>query len=66
MTGAGLADADAHLVAAARAILRDGGRRPGGQPPIALSGGPAPADEDVALRIWPERGRPIDPDGPPF
>ncbi|MFE2581269.1 GntR family transcriptional regulator [Streptomyces sp. NPDC059378] len=62
----GVSDADRHLIEAARAILRDGGRRPEGQPDIAGSGGPQPADEDVVLRIWPERGEPRDPDGPPF
>ncbi|GGN45746.1 GntR family transcriptional regulator [Streptomyces fuscichromogenes] len=62
----GVADADRHLIESARAILRDGGRRPEGQPGIALSGGPMPDDEDVALRIWPERGEPRDPNGPPF
>ncbi|WP_052768607.1 GntR family transcriptional regulator [Streptomyces humi] len=61
----GVTDADRHLIESARAILRDGGRRPAGQPGIALSAGPAPADEDVVLRIWPERGEPRDPDGPP-
>ncbi|MCG7204839.1 GntR family transcriptional regulator [Streptomyces arenae] len=62
----GVSDADRHLIESARAILRDGGRRPEGQPGIALSGGPTPAEEDVTLRIWPERGEPRDPDGPPF
>lgn len=62
----GVTDADRHLIESARAILRDGGRRPQGQPGIALWGGPVPVDEDVVLRIWPERGEPRDPDGPPF
>lgn len=62
----GVSDADRHLIASARAILRDGGRRPEGQPGIAHSGGPVPADEDVVLRIWPERGEITDPFGPPF
>ncbi|MFH8797662.1 GntR family transcriptional regulator [Streptomyces sp. NPDC017941] len=62
----GVTDADRHLIESARAILRDGGRRPEGQPGIALWGGPVPADEDVVLRIWPERGEPRDPNGPPF
>lgn len=62
----GVTDADRHLIESARAILRDGGRRPEGQPGIALMGGPVPTDEDVVLRIWPERGEPLDPDGPPF
>ncbi|MPY32785.1 GntR family transcriptional regulator [Streptomyces adustus] len=62
----GVSDADRHLLESARAILRDGGRRPEGQPGIALSGGPQPADEDVVLRIWPEHGEVRDPDGPPI
>lgn len=66
LVAAGVGDADTHLIASARAILRDGGQRPEGQAPIAISGGPAPADEDVVLRIWPERGDPLDPNGPPF
>ncbi|MEJ8662221.1 GntR family transcriptional regulator [Streptomyces sp. MS1.AVA.4] len=66
LVGAGQREADAHLLAAARAILRDGGRRPEGQPAIAIHGMRRPADEDVALRIWPERGDPAGPDGPPF
>ncbi|MDW8804386.1 GntR family transcriptional regulator, partial [Streptomyces scabiei] len=61
----GVTDADRHLIASARAIIRDGGRRPEGQPGIAHWGGPVPVDEDVVLRIWPERGKP-DPDGWPF
>jgi hypothetical protein len=64
VTGAGLADADARLVASARAILRDGGRRPDGQPAGAQMGGPEPADEDVAARIWPERPPPHRPGRP--
>ena len=62
----GVTDADRHLIESARAILRDGGRRPEGQPGIAHWGGPTPADEDVVLRIWPERGEPRDPDESPF
>lgn len=62
----GPCDGDTHVIATARAILRDGGRRPEGQEPIAVHGGPRPADEDVVLRIWPERAAPADPDGPPF
>ncbi|WP_318218964.1 GntR family transcriptional regulator [Streptomyces sp. SCL15-6] len=62
----GPCEGDAHVIATARAILRDGGRRPEDQPPIAVHGGPRLADEDVVLRIWPERGEPRDPDGPPF
>ncbi|MFH8813039.1 GntR family transcriptional regulator [Streptomyces hygroscopicus] len=60
----GVSDADQHLIASARAILRDGGHRPDGQQPIAHRGGPTPADEDVVLRIWPERAAPVDPDQP--
>lgn len=66
MVGSGIADADRHLIASARAILRDGGRRPDGQPGIALAGGPIPWAEDVVLRIWPERARPPGPGEPPF
>lgn len=66
LVGTGPSDADTHLIASARAILRDGGCRPEGQPGIAHSGGRKPADEDVVLRIWPERGEPRDPNGPPF
>ncbi|GAA4209112.1 hypothetical protein GCM10022252_75140 [Streptosporangium oxazolinicum] len=61
----GPCDADRHLIASARAILRDCGRRPEDQEAIAYLGGPEPDDEDVILRIWPERGQ-YDPDGPPF
>lgn len=66
IVGHGLADADRHLVAAARAILRDGAVRPENQAPIAHIGGPEPVGEDVVLRIWPERARPLGPDDPPF
>ena len=66
MVGAGQQDADTHLLAAARAILRDGGRRTQRQDGIAYYAGSPPEDEDVVLRIWPERGVPRDPDGPPF
>ncbi|SFQ26243.1 GntR family transcriptional regulator [Amycolatopsis rubida] len=66
IVGHGLTDADRHLVAAARAILRDGAARPEGQAPIAQSGGPQPVGEHVALRIWPDRARPLGPDDPPF
>ncbi|MFD5589337.1 GntR family transcriptional regulator [Streptomyces sp. NPDC127063] len=62
----GPCEGDTHVIETARAILRDGGRRPDGQEPIALHGGPTPADEHVVLRIWPERAAPADPDGPPF
>ncbi|MFE1292183.1 GntR family transcriptional regulator [Streptomyces sp. NPDC058751] len=62
----GVSDADRHLVESARAILRDGGRRPEGQPAVALSDGPQSADEDVVLRIWPERAESRDPHGPLF
>ncbi|MGW3910527.1 GntR family transcriptional regulator [Streptomyces sp. NPDC005070] len=62
----GVSDADQHLIESARAILRDGGRRPEGQPTIAHSGGPVPTDEDVVLRIWPERADPAHADWPPF
>ncbi|GAB3902509.1 hypothetical protein GCM10029964_093090 [Kibdelosporangium lantanae] len=65
IVGHGLTDADQHLVAAARAILRDGAARPEGQAPIAYYGGPEPAGEDVVLRIWPERATPS-PWDPPF
>jgi DNA-binding transcriptional MocR family regulator len=65
--GAGLGPADDHLLAAARAILRDGARRPDGQPPIAAHGGIVPPGEAVALRIWPERAHHAHgPDDPPF
>jgi len=66
LVSVGQTDSDVHLVEAARAVLRDGARRPARQPAIAEQGGPTPADEDVALRIWPERGAPMDPNGPPF
>lgn len=66
LVAAGPTEGDAHLIAAARALLRDGGRRPEGQEPIAVYGGPQPVAEDVARRIWPERGAPDGPDGPPF
>jgi DNA-binding transcriptional MocR family regulator len=62
----GPCEGDTHVIATARAILRDGGRRPEDQPGIAVHGGPTPEDEAVVLRIWPERGEPRDPDGPPF
>lgn len=60
------ADEHAHAVATARALLRDGGRRPEGQPAIAVHGGPRPDGEDVARRIWPERSKPGGADWPPF
>jgi DNA-binding transcriptional regulator YhcF (GntR family) len=53
VAGRGLHPADEHLLEAARAILRDGARRPGGQQPIAASGGPVPDAEDVSRRLWP-------------
>ncbi|MFI0141968.1 winged helix-turn-helix domain-containing protein [Streptomyces luteogriseus] len=59
----GPCEGDTHVIATARAILRDGGRRPEGQPGIAVHGGPRPTDEDVALRIWPERAKSADQDG---
>ncbi|MFJ8158350.1 GntR family transcriptional regulator [Streptomyces sp. NPDC094468] len=62
----GVSDTDRHLIESARAILRDGGKRPEGQPGIALWSGPEPAEEDVVMRIWPERAQPRDPNGPPF
>jgi DNA-binding transcriptional MocR family regulator len=62
----GPCEGDTHVIATARAILRDGGRRPENQPGIAVHGGPTPEEEAVVLRIWPERGEPRDPDGPPF
>ncbi|MFF5846423.1 hypothetical protein ACIP25_07120 [Streptomyces massasporeus] len=62
----GPCEGDTHVIATARAIHRDGGRRPEVQPGIAVHGGPTPADEDVVLCIWPERASPADPDGPPF
>jgi DNA-binding transcriptional MocR family regulator len=65
LVGSGRGEADEHLIAAARSILAEGGRRPEGQQPIAVHG-PRPEGEDVALRIWPERGLPAGPDGPPF
>lgn len=65
IVGHGQVDADRHLVASARAILRDGAVRPENQAPIAHMGGPEPVWEDVVLRIWPERAEP-QPDGPPF
>lgn len=66
IVGHGLTDADRHLVAAARAILRDGGARPADQAPIAHYGGPEPAGEDVVLWIWPDRAQPPGPHDPPF
>ncbi|MPY36757.1 GntR family transcriptional regulator [Streptomyces adustus] len=62
----GVSDTDRHLIESARAILRDGGRRPQDQPALTWAGSPQSADEDVVLRIWPERGEPRDPGGPPF
>jgi DNA-binding transcriptional MocR family regulator len=66
LVSSGPSDSDVHLIEAARAVLRDGAQRPAGQPAIAEMGGPTPPDEDVVLRIWPERGEPSDPNGPPF
>ncbi|PAZ10510.1 hypothetical protein CLM62_40950 [Streptomyces sp. SA15] len=68
LVASGPCEGDAHVIATARALLRDGGRRPEDQPAIAQHGGPAPADEHVVLRIWPERAAPADADpyGPPF
>lgn len=65
--GSGLGEADGHLLAAARSVLRAGGRKPEGQPPIAHYGGPVPDGEDYVFRIWPERRNPPNgPDDPPF
>ncbi|MEU1813516.1 winged helix-turn-helix domain-containing protein [Micromonospora aurantiaca (nom. illeg.)] len=65
--GYGLADADQHLLAAARAILRDGGRRPEDQPPIAVFGGASTDDDQYARRLWPHhRADESSDDGPPF
>lgn len=66
IVGSGEIPADQHLIASARAILRDGGRRPDDQPGIAWIGGPQPWAEDIVLRIWPERALPPGPDDPPF
>lgn len=55
IVGLGSADGDDRLVAAAEALLRDGGRRPQDQAGIALSPG-WPSDKDnPARRLWPER-----------
>lgn len=65
--GSGLGEADEHLLAAARSILRAGGRKPEGQPPIPYYSGPVPEGEDYVYRIWPERRNPLSgPDDPPF
>lgn len=70
VVGSGVVDTDEHLVAAARAILRDGARRPENQPGIAHLSGKDSWDEDVTLRIWPERAEsqwPASwPEGAPF
>ncbi|MGR3875821.1 GntR family transcriptional regulator (plasmid) [Streptomyces graminifolii] len=66
LVASGQTDADTHLIEAARAILRDGGRRPENQPGIAHWGGPTPEDEDVVLRIWPERANPSATNAWPF
>jgi hypothetical protein len=66
LIGSGRSEADEHLITAARSILAAGGRRPDDQPPIAVHGMQRLEGEDVALRIWPERGLPTDPAGPPF
>ncbi|MER7666433.1 GntR family transcriptional regulator [Streptomyces sp. NPDC096193] len=66
MVAAGHSAVDEQLLAAARALLRDGGRRPEGQPAITQHGGCLPAVEDVAARIWPERTRPAGSNWPPF
>jgi len=68
LVATGQSDADTHLIEAARAILRDGARRPDKQPAIAHYGGPHPVDEDVVLRIWPERAnhQPLGPNDSPF
>jgi len=60
LAGAGdVVPSDDHLLLTARSILHEGGRRPERQPGIAWDGGPIPAAEDVAFRIWPERRRPL-------
>ncbi|MEV6782923.1 hypothetical protein [Streptomyces sp. NPDC051098] len=66
MVAAGHGAVDEQLLTAARALLRDGGRRPEGQPAIAHRGGCLPAVEDVAARIWPECTRPAGSNWPPF
>jgi hypothetical protein len=55
VVGYGLADTEQNLVAAARAILRDGGRRPEQQAPIAVSSGPILDDDQYARRLWPHQ-----------
>ena len=53
--GHGLTDDDAHLIAAAESVIRDGGYRPDGQPPIAQPTAWTSSDEAYARRLWPER-----------
>jgi DNA-binding transcriptional MocR family regulator len=65
IVGHGAGPGDQTLIDAARAIVRDGGRRPDGQPGIALYGG-ADEDDGVVYRLWPHRADPPGPDDPPF
>lgn len=61
----GAGPGDQTLIDAARAIVRDGGRRPDGQQAIALYPG-LDEDDGVAYQLWPHRADPPGPDDPPF
>jgi DNA-binding transcriptional MocR family regulator len=63
--GYGPAEIDRHLLTMAEVIVRSGARRDPAQPPIALMPGTPSREEDVALRIWPERAAAL-ADGAPF
>lgn len=63
LVASGRSESDEHLLAAARSLL-DEGAAGQGQPPIAVHGMRSPDGEEVAVRIWPERGLPADPHGP--
>lgn len=65
LVGRGRTETDQHLIEAAQAIINRGGNRPENQLPIAELKFPEPEDEDVILRIWPERTAPVDPEVDP-
>lgn len=65
IVGYGAAEIDQHLLTVAELVLRSGARRDPAQPGIALSPGTPSPEEDVALRIWPERAT-APADGAPF
>lgn len=65
----GVQEENKHLLASARSIINEGGKRPERQPGIAHLSGDRRWEEDVTLRIWPERAQSSGswgPNDPPF